>query len=212
MWLLFKKMKNAFKGGAVGAAKKAFTLIETVVVIGLLVLVGGALTSMIQYFYRTNDYVLQEGTAVQSARLGLSNAMEDLREASYGDDGSYPIATAGTSTITFYADVNGDGDVEKVQYYLLNGTLYDAVTHSAGTPPSYTGQPTSTTTLATYIQNNASSPIFQYADDTGTILSSPINVSAIASVSTDLKIDVDPSRAPGTYTLLGSATLRNLEN
>ena len=83
----------------------AFTLIETVIVIGLVVVVGGALSSMIQYFYRTNDYVLQEGAAVQSARLGLSTAMEDLREASYGNDGSYPIASVGTSTITFYADL-----------------------------------------------------------------------------------------------------------
>ena len=92
-----------------------------------------------------------------------------------------------------------------VQLYLSNKTLYEAVTNSAGTPPSYAGQPASTSTIATYIQNTASTPIFQYYDDTGTLLTAPVNVSEIASISTSFNVDVDPNRAPGTYTLLGSA-------
>ena len=200
---LFKKRTRVPSG---------FTLVETLVVIALTVLVGVALINMIQYFYRTNDYVLQEGSAVQSARQGLSTAIQDLREASYGDDGSYPIATAATSTVTFYADVNGDGDVEKVQYYLSGTTLYEAVTHSNGTPPSYVGQSAATSTVATYVRNSTSTPIFQYYDDTGALLSSPINISNIALITTNLQIDVDTKRSPSTYSLIGSVTLRNLEN
>ena len=191
---------------------RAFTLIETIVVIALTVLVGGALTSMIQYFYRTNDYVLQEGSAVQSARQGLSTAVQDLREASYGDDGSYPIASAATSSLSFYADINDDGNVEKILYYLSGTTLYEGVTHSGGSPLTYVGQPTSTSTVATYIRNGTSTPIFQYYDDTGALLSSPVNVTSVALVTTDLQVDVDVNRSPSTYTLIGSATLRNLEN
>lgn len=191
---------------------RGFTFIETVVVVALMVLVGGALSSMIQYFYRTNDYVLQEGAAVQSARLGLSTAMQDLREASYGDDGSYPIANAATSSVTFYADVNGDGRVDQVAYSLKNGTLYEAVTHSGGSPPTYAGQTTGTSTVATYVRNTGASPIFKYYDNTGAALSSPVNLSQIASITTTLIIDVDPSRSPTPYTLIGSATLRNLQN
>ncbi len=193
-------------------SSRGFTLIETIVVISLMVLIGGALTTMIQFFYRTNDYVLQEGAAVQSARLGLSTAMQDLREASYGDDGSYPIASAATSSITFYADGNGDGLVDQIKYSLVNGTLYEAVTHSAGNPPTYTGQTTSTSTVATYVRNTGTNPIFQYYDNTGAVLSSPVNLSVVSSVSTTLIIDVDTHRSPVPYTLIGSATLRNLRN
>ncbi len=189
---------------------RGFTLVETLIVIALTVLVGGALTSMIFYFYRNNDYVLQEGAAVQSASQGLEVAVKDLREASYGDDGAYPIANAATSTITFYADVYGTGDIEEVQYYLSGTTLYQAVTTAAGSPPSYAGQSTSTSTIATYVRNASSTPIFQYYDDTGALLSYPVNVASIASIMTTLQIDVDPSRSPSLYSLVESATLRNL--
>ncbi len=193
------------------ACVRGFSLFEVVIVVGLTALVGGALSGIIQYFYRTNTYVLQEGNAVQSARLGLTTSMQNLREASYGDDGSYPIAAAATSTVTFYADVGTPGTVNKVRYFLSNGTLYRGVTYSSGNPPVYTGQPEIITTIATYVRNDASLPIFQYYDDTGTLMTSPINVSNVASVTTTLKIDVDPNRSPLPYTLIGSATLRNLE-
>lgn len=192
-------------------AHKGFTLIEMITVIAIVSIVGGALSYMIQYFYRTDDYVLQEETAVASGRQGLTTAMQNLRAASYGDDGSYPISSAATSSITFYADVYGTGDVEEVNYYLSKSTLYRGIITATGTPPSYSGQPQSTSTIATYVVNSTSTPIFQYYDSSGNLLSSPINLSLVSSIITTLKIDVDVARAPSTYTLLGSATLRNLD-
>jgi type II secretory pathway pseudopilin PulG len=199
----FKIMKFSLRG---------FSLIETVVVTALIVLVGVSLSVMIQYFYRTNDYVLQESAAVQSARLGLATAVQNLRESSYGDDGSYPIASAASSSVAFYADVNGDGKVDKIRYYLLNGTLYRGVTNSTGNPATYVGQPEGTTTVATYIRNTAATPIFQYYDDTGALIAAPVNVSNVASIAITILVDVDPNRSPSPYSLLGSATLRNLED
>jgi type II secretory pathway pseudopilin PulG len=203
-------MQMHFKNRTQKLSVGGFSLIETVVVIALTALIGGALSSMIQYFYRTNDYVLQEGAAVQNARQGLSTAVQNLREASYGDDGSYPIAAAATSSVTFYADVNGDGHVDKVRYYLSGTTLYRGVTYSAGNPPSYVGQTEGTTTIATYLRNANSTPIFQYYDNAGALLSAPVNVANIGSITTTLQIDVDPNRSPAVYSLIESATLRNL--
>lgn len=189
--------------------KPGFTLIETVIVVGILSIVGTVLTVMIVSFYRTNSYIIQEGTAVQSSQRGLSQSLQDLREASYGDDGSYPIANAATSTVTFYADVNNSSSVQKVRLYLSNGTLYRGVTYSSGSPPAYSGAE-STSVVATYVTNSTSTPIFQYYDNTGALLASPVNVAQIASINTTLTIDVDPHRSPIPYTVTGSATLRNL--
>ena len=191
-------------------SRRGFTLVETIVVVTIIALVGGALSSAIQFFYRTNSYVLQEGAAVQSARTGLATAVQNLREASYGDDGSYPIASAATSTVTFYADINGDGKADKIRYYYASTTLYRDVTYSSGNPPSYSGQTPQTVTVATYLQNSSSTPIFQYYDNTGTLLTYPINVASIASILTTLLIDVDTKRSPTAYSLVGSASLRNL--
>ncbi len=187
-----------------------FTLVETLVVIAILMIVGVSITGTIQYFYKTNTFVIQEDTAVQSAQRGITLAMKNLREASYGDDGAYPVASAATSSLTFYADTNGDGDVEKVQLILIGKTLYRVRTTAVGNPPSYTGS-IATDTLATYVVATTS-PMFQYYDSTGALLSSPVDISQVSSVVSTMRIDVDPNRAPTTYYLSSSATLRNLRS
>lgn len=191
---------------------RAFTLVETIVVVGLTAFVMVVLGQLIRYFYVTNTYVLEQTKAVDSARRSIENAMSNLREASYGADGSYPVASAATSSITFYADIAGDSAVEKVRYYLAGTTLYRGVTEPANNPPSYVGQPEATTLVVDNIRNGATTPLFRYFDADGNELSDPINVSEIASVQTTVLTDVNPERAPNVYTLSGSATLRNIHN
>jgi hypothetical protein len=137
--------------------------------------------------------------------------MQYLREASYGSDGSFPIQNAATSSVTFFADIDDDSTIEKVTYSLSNGTFYQAVVNPAGNPPSYTGQPVATSTVATSVVNGTSTPIFLYYDTSGTLMSYPITLANIASVSTTLVIDVDTTRAPVAYTLTNGATLRNVK-
>ena len=191
---------------------KGVTLVETIVVIGILALITAALFSTIVYFYRGNAYVFEAATSVDSARRGVSIGLSSLREASYGEDGTYPITVAATSSITFYSDIDTDGGIEKVRFVMSNDTLYRGITNSAGNPPSYTGQAEATSTIATYVRNTAATPIFTYYDSTGVQLSTTsTNISNIATVRMDLRIDLNPARAPNIFTLAGSATLRNLK-
>jgi type II secretory pathway pseudopilin PulG len=192
---------------------RGFTLVEAIVVVAITAIVGGTLLSTIRNFYRANTYVFEATTSVDSARRGLATTLSALREASYADDGNYPIATAATSSITFYSDIDSDGGIERVRVYTINGTLYRTIINASGNPPSYTGQTTSTTTIATYVRNTGSVPIFTYYNSSGVQLSttSP-TLSQIASVSTTLMVDLNPNRAPNVLTLTGSATLRNLRD
>jgi type II secretory pathway pseudopilin PulG len=191
-------------------ASRGFTLGETIVVVAIIGAVGVAVTSMITFFYRSNAYAFQQTSAVDSAHRGLDGSFRNMREASYGDDGSYPVESAATSSVTFYSDVDNDGPVEKVRLYILAGTLYRQVTNSAGSPPSYTGQTISTSTIATNVVNATSTPVFRYYDTNGTELTAPADVSKVVAVATTLSVDLNPSRAPDIFTLQASATLRNL--
>lgn len=188
---------------------RAFTLIETIVVIGITTVVFLALAILLQYFYKTNAYVFEQTKAVDSARSGIQHAMMTLREASYGSDGSYPVGAAATSSITFYADTNNDGAAEKITYLLSGGTLYKSSITPSGNPPSYVGQTPATSTIASYIVST-STPTFTYFDSNGLQLATPINISQIASVNTSILVDVNINRAPVTFTLTSAATLRNL--
>lgn len=194
-----------------GKGVRGFTLVEMLVVIFITGVLGVALNSMIANFYRTNAFLLEQTKAIDSAHRGLSTSFIDLREASYGDDGSYPIKTVSTSSITFFSDVDNDGVVEKIRLYLVNGSFYRGVTESTSTPPTYTGQPEVSILIANYIRNSTSTPIFRYYDGNGIELaSSTVPIAAISTVSTSLMVDLNPLRAPDILTLQETATLRNL--
>ncbi len=193
-------------------SRTGFTLIETIVTIGVSTLVFLTLGKLIVYFYQTNAYTLQEASAIAQARRGVENAMRDLREASYGSDGSYPVSTAATSSVTFLSNVNADSSIERITYRLIQGTLYRTVTSIIGSPPTYTGGAVATSTIATSVVNAPGTAIFQYFDDTGSVLSLPINIARISSIKTTLVIDVNVNRAPVSFTLTAGATLRNLKS
>lgn len=192
---------------------RGFTLIEAMVVVVLTTVVAGALLSAIQSFYRGNAYVFEAAVSVDSARRGTAIALENLREASYADDGAYPISAAATSTVTFYSDTDADGAIERVRIFILGETLYRVVTNAVGNPPSYVGQAGATTTIVAFVRNGTSTPLFKYYDVAGTQLSTTTtDISEIASVVSTLMIDLNPYRAPNVLTLTGSATLRNLRS
>ncbi len=190
-----------------------FTLLETIVVIGLTAVVGLAIGNMILFTYQTNAYLYQQSAATDNARRGLDPALQNLREATYGADGSYPLGSAATSSVTFYSDVDVDGSVEKIRYYLSGTTFYRGVTNPTGSPPSYAGQAEATSTIAQYVKNfSANAKVFRYYDSSGTELVAPVDVADVRSVSISVMVDVDPNRTPTTYSLTGSATFRNLRD
>lgn len=187
-----------------------FTLIEMIVVIAITSVVGIALALSIGDFYRRNSYVIESAGSLDSARRGVAYVTGNFREALYGDDGSYPIALAATSSMTFYADVDKDGGVERTRIYIQNNTLYRGVTNAAGSPASYTGQTETITTIANNVRNGTSTPLFRYYNSSGSELTGTIDVSDIASMKVELLVDLNPNRAPDIYTLTGAATLRNI--
>jgi flagellar hook assembly protein FlgD len=157
--------------------------------------------------------VFEAAVSVDSARRGIGTALQNIREASYGDDGSYPISNVATSSVTFYSDVDADGGVERVRIYIDNNVLYRVVTNSGGNPSSYTGQAGATSTIIANVRNGTSTALFTYFDSAGAALpATSTDVSEIRSVAATLMIDLNPQRAPNVLTLTGSATLRNLRS
>lgn len=189
-----------------------FTLIETIVVVSITALVLITIGSLISYFYKTNAYALEQSTAVGQARRGVEDAMLFLREASYGSDGAYPIKSAATSSLTFYANTDDDPAVERVTYSLISGTLYRVVAAPTGNPLSYENATLATSTVSLPVTNGTSTPVFRYFNNSGAELFTPVDISEISSIRTTVVVDVNVNRAPVAFTLSGGATLRNLKN
>lgn len=97
---------------------KAFTLIETLVVITIFGLIMGALFTLIPFLYRIDTYVWHQAHAINEARRGVKVMIREIREAQTGEDGSYVIEKAGDSEFIFFSDINQDNKVERVRYFL----------------------------------------------------------------------------------------------
>jgi len=98
--------------------KKAFTLIETLITIFIFSLAIGAIFSSILMIYKTHGYTFEQSIAIDEARRGIETMVKEIRMAKEGEDGSYPIELAGDKEFIFYSDIDGDGRVERVRYFL----------------------------------------------------------------------------------------------
>jgi len=78
----------------------------------------GAAAASIMAIYRTYEYTMQQAIAVDEARRGVDLMAREIRQACYGDNGAYPIEKGGGKEFIFYSDVDGDGQAERVRYYL----------------------------------------------------------------------------------------------
>lgn len=103
---------------AVKNSRAGFTLIETIVAIFVFTLIFGATMAGITMIYRTQGYTMDQAVAVNEARRGVDIMATEIRNASYGEDGSYPIEKGGSKEFIFYSDIDKDGDTERVRYFL----------------------------------------------------------------------------------------------
>lgn len=182
------------------------------VVLGIFTVTMLSVTSSIVYFYRSNTYSLEQTAAIFSGRKGIENFTRDMRETTYAEDGAYPIAAIGTSTVTFYADVDDESDVEKVRYYLNSGYLMRGVIKASGTPLAYTAAESSVI-MSDYVRNlEKGVDIFTYQSATGTAITNASSTQQVRFVLISLIVNVNPNRLPEEFMLRGSSSLRNLKD
>ena len=191
-----------------------FTLIETLVVIAVFVVIIGMVVFGIVFFYKTNAYTLEQTIAINDARNGIERTSQDIREATYSDQGVYPIYQMSATTLYFYSDVDKDNSVERVKFYLDtdNSTFLREITNSSGNPLSYDGSYSTTTVeiISSHTRNNAlSEKIFSYYDNDGVEITDYNKMLEVAFVKIKLIVNVNPYRAPSDFELRSSASLRN---
>lgn len=192
---------------------RGLTFIEMLITIACFAIVMVAVTESILFFYRANTSSIEQAYQIESARRGINVLMEDLREATYADDGSYLLASIASSSVVFYVDTDHDASVERVRYALVGTQLVRTVTEASGSPPTYTGS-TATSTVSDYVRNvEQGRQLFRYYGTNGGEITDFANgIADVRSVTISLVVNVVPVRAPGDFTLQSSATFRNLRS
>ncbi len=195
---------------------RGLSLVEVVVSIGIFTLIIGAVMGLYSNSVRTKDIVYDQLLTQSEGRRAVTRFIDDVRSANYSSIGAYPIQTAGTSTITFYSDIDGDTYRERVRYFMATGTLKRGITRVSGIPLAYVTSTEVITELAHSIINTSS--IFYYYDQnynggpTSTALAQPVNTTAVRVVEIRLVIERDPFKSPLPLYVQTKTEIRNLKN
>jgi len=192
-----------------------FTLIETLVVVGIL----GAITVLLVNFQTDvfRDYSIANAgiTSDGEMRSAMRNFVRDLRAAAPAQTGAYALETAGATTLTFYSDVDGDMLRDRVRYFLSGTTLMRGVTPPTGSPSVYLDSNERQVSAVHNVSLGAAS-LFSYYDGgyTGTTspLVQPVDIAQVRYVRMTVIVDADTTRPPTAVTLSGGVLIRSLKN
>jgi Tfp pilus assembly protein PilW len=194
--------------------EEGFTVVEMLITIFIVTLVGIAIVNFQINIFSLNKISGDSMNAQTDARKALKVMSSEIRSISPSDNGSYAIALAATSTITFYEDIDNDNSKEQVRYFKSGTNLKKGVIQPTGT--IYNPANEVVTNLVSDLANSSSSPIFYFYDknyDGSTApLSYPINIPSIRLIKINIFIDKDINKFPAPINVTSQVSLRNLKD
>ena len=197
--------------------KKGFTLAEVIVVVGLLALFVGLISEFQTKIFKYNSSFESGNFIGFDSQNVIKSMTKEIRSMSPSSAGSYPIEAAGTSTFSFYNDIDDGGLKEHIRYFVSDNTLKRGLIKPTGTPSVYDSGSEKFVILMSNIQNSSSTPIFNYfgsdysAEDI-TPLPSPINILDIRFVEVNVILGGDPSKLLAPVNVSTKVSIRNLKD
>jgi len=205
---IFKIRNQSFKRGAL--------LIEVLVALAIFGVVLIALGAFQVNVFSYKNSISETLQTSQNAQTILKTMLVELREMAPGANGAYPIAAAGSTTLSFFSDYDNDGLTEKITYTLMGTIMYRATIEPTGNPVVYSLANQATSTIFIGIANGNTLPVFQYFDanytGTSSPLALPVSITKIKLIRVNEKMDISPDKAPVPVIYTVQAGLRNLKD
>lgn len=192
-------------------SQRGLTLIETLVWVAMFSMVLVAIVNSVFSFYRTNTYAVEQAAAVTSAQRGIESMIKYLREATYSSNGAYPIISMSTSSVAFYANIDDDPYIERVRFFVEQGSLKRGIIDPSGDPPTYAGAEI-VSSVSDYVRNvEQSTDMFQFYDLNGDLMTDLSRLAEVRFVEATIIVNINPNRMPNQFTLRSTAAFRNLK-
>ncbi|MBI3115571.1 MAG: hypothetical protein HYZ09_03745 [Candidatus Kerfeldbacteria bacterium] len=193
---------------------RGILLIELIIAMGVASLIGGIILGLNIDQLRLYRFAQERSEIENSTRLAIGRVIRIIRDAAPSNTGAFPILTADAQTLTLFANIDADADVERVRFF-LNGTLLQrGVIQPVGDPAVYLTANEVVSTVTTNVRNGAA-PVFEYFEETylgsGSPLTQPVDENDVRLVRMTLTVDVDPASEPVASTLSTLTQLRNLK-
>lgn len=182
--------------------KNGFSLVEVLIVVaiaaGVVIVVGNIGTNV----GNLNGFIASNLQSKSDIAQTLQIMTSEIRSAEPSAAGAYPIVSAGTSSFSFFSDINDSGAVDYVSYFLASGTIYRAVIAPTGTPATY---PTSSQVLYDVIDDVSllsSTSLFtyygaSYTGDSSQALASPVSIASVRLIKIAFSSETSQSQNQG---------------
>jgi len=195
--------------------KKGFSIIELIIALSIVSIVAVVVGKFTVDVFFLGSVARGSLSVSQDARNLLRVMAREIRAAAPSANGAFPLATVASSSISFFSDIDGDGQRDLVRYYLASSTLMKGVTTPTGSPLVYSTSTESTFTVMSDVRN-ASTSVFTYFDNTyagtSSALTFPVSIQSVRLVRIDLILDANADRAPETKTFTTQVSVRNLKD
>ncbi len=195
---------------------KGFSTTELLISLGIIALIFGGIANLQRDAFTLNFSLQGSLNAQLDARRLMKVMIAELRKTMPSATGSYPIESPSTTSVIFYSDVDSNGSVDRVRYFLSGSTIRKGVVAPSGSPLSYNLANEVVTTLINNVVSSSTLPVFQYypATYSGTSLPlpSPVDVPSIRLIKITVIIDNDPNKSPTQIIVTSSVSLRNLKD
>lgn len=192
-----------------------FTLMEVILAMAIIAIFVAGLASFDRLLSDSQTLLSLSSLSFNEANIGVDAMVRELRGADYADTGSYPLEQVDDQEITFYSNIDGDEEIERVRYFLDNGQMNRGVVNPVGEPPIYDGSSEQVNLVIDYIQNQ-SDPIFYYynqdwpADTVNNPLPLASRLSNAKLIKVSLTVNPKPSRPESQFSVSSFAQIRNL--
>lgn len=196
--------------------KKGFSLVEIIVVVAIFTAIFLAVMNFGEGIFSFNRSAQNNLMAQSDARRVLKTMVREMRSSSPSSLGAYPLSQAGTSSITFFSNIDNDSDKEQIRYFIQGTDLKKGTVNPSGSPLSYNQANEQVITLIRDVANGSSEPVFEYFDSfyTGTSspLVMPVQATRVRLVRMTIKINKNSKESLGPVEVKSQVFLRNLKD
>lgn len=194
--------------------KKAFTVIETFVTIGIFTLIMLGVTYMVFSGFRYYHFILNQAELVSDLQKSSSAITKEIREMRQSDSGSYALSEASENEIVFYSNLDDSSDVEMIRYFKSGECLKKGVIKPTGSPARYLDTNEVIVDVTCNAVNGDDEPFFTFysgypSDET--VLENPIELQNVKVIKFYLRVESTGQRpVPTSKTISLFITPRNI--
>ncbi len=197
---------------------RGFTLVETLVTIVIFSMVMIGTSTLLRTIFTNSTNNPNALNAIDEAQSAAQSFVNQLRDATYGNDGSYPIGEASTTELIFYSPYGSSGStvVDRIRYFVSSSTLYEGVTAPSGSPASYNTAHEKITAIVPHMAGVGTSTVFFYYNGTYAGTSSPliqpVNLNQVTYISLVMSVQLQEVRGSTASSVISTgATIRDLK-